>query len=186
MSLFPLHRPGLIVVSGTVTDVDGISVTVSGDVDLPVSKKTVKRFARIKFPKGFSSARMKLKVGENIIAITEDDYAIEALFQDAETPDEMYNLKSYSIRYSGVFDFEEKNGVEEQHLFSGQVINSKIVKTSSGLLTVTNIHVRVANSNEERIVVERGEVKRTKGSSIIITTKKPVYSETNIPYYPTF
>ena len=183
--LFVMHRPGLVAVSGTITEIDGISVTVAGDVWLPVSKKTERRLCRLRFPRDFSKSNLKLKVGETIIAITEDDFPVEALFQDCETPDECYNLKAYSIRYSGVFDFEARGKTEEQHLFSGQVLESRILQMQNGSYkTVTKLHVRVAGQNEERLIVEAGEVKRAPGESCIVTTGKPVYGKSGIPYYP--
>lgn len=183
--LFVMHRPGILGVTGIVTEVDGISVTVSGDVWLPVSRKLEKRFARIRYPKDFSIERMKPKLGERIIAITEDDYPVEALFQDAETPDQMYNLKAFMIRYNGVFDFDARGKAEEEHLFSGQILESRIVRLQDGTYkTVTRMHVRVKGQNEERIIVEAGEVKREQGSSCIFLTGKPVYGKSGVPYYP--
>lgn len=183
--LFVMHRPGLVAVSGTVTEIDGVSVTVAGDVWLPVTKKVERRLARLRFPRGFSNSKMKLKVGETIIAITEDDFPVEALFQNCETPDDLYELKAFSIRYSGVFDFEARGNAEEQHLFSGQVLESRILQMQDGSYkTVTKLHVRVAGQNEERMIVETGEVKRNPGESCIITTGKPVYGKSGIPYYP--
>ena len=169
--LFVMHRPGLVGVSGVITESDGLSVTVQGDVYLPVSKKIGTRLARILYPRNFSFSKMKLRPGENIIALTEDDFSVSSLFNNSETNDELYELKAYQIRYSGVFDFKETAECAEEHLFSGQV--KKIWQLRDGWKLI-EVSVRKSNMNEERYLIQNNPDERLKiGSNIVSLTGKP-------------
>ncbi len=180
MSLFMLHRPGLLAVSGKITEVDGVSVTIQGDVFLPVSKKVVKRLVRIIKPMRFSE-RMNLKVGEDIVAITEDEFSINSLFEGAETDDELYELQGYNIRYGGVFDFVQSDENEEEHLFSGQIKTAKII--NGGKYQIVMIHVRSQNQNEVRYLIDKNDKTYTVGHKVVALCGK-VYKEKGIDFYP--
>ena len=176
MGLFLLHRPGIIAVQGIVTGVFGQRLDISGDVYLPVSRKTEKRSAQI-----YMNRTPNFEKGSTVIALTKDNFAVEALFTGAETPDKSYILEAFTVRYSGIFDFEKTEAAGEQHLFSGQVIES----VQKNELTYTKIHVRSANKNLERIVVEPGDIIRKKGDTVTVITGPPYVSQNGTEIYPT-
>ncbi|MCR5368397.1 hypothetical protein [Eubacterium sp.] len=179
MSLFILHRPGILGVSGIVTESDGLSVTVKGDVFLPVSHKIERRLARIRYPRNFPFNKMKLRPGERIIALTEDDFAASSLFTGGETSDDFYDLKAFIIRYSGVFDFEPTTGCAEEHLFSGQVKGVWNIRNGWQFIQIS---VRKQNNNEERMLLSQTQTSFKKGDNIIALTGKPVSIKDNLCY----
>ena len=85
-NLFFFHRPGLIACTGKVVAIGNDTVTIAGDIDLPVSQKRVNRRARLHYM-GSLLSRLKLKLGDEIIAITGDNSAVGTLFQGGETSD---------------------------------------------------------------------------------------------------
>lgn len=175
-TLFLLRRPGLIVCEGEVIEAVAGSVTIKGDTYLPVSRRTETRTARLTLPQ---SCKLFPRVGERIVAVTKDDFGVETLFNGAEPNWKQFDLKAYAIRYSGSFDFEEKNGIPEQHVFSGQVLSS----TLTGNFTVTKMHIRVCGQNEVRYVVEEGSIQHKKGEPITVVTEKPTKGASGIEYY---
>ena len=184
MGLFIMRRPGLLGLTGRITDLPSPHmVTISGEVELPVSRKKEIRSANIWFPR-LNAGKMKLKIGDMVVCITKDNFSVEMLFDGAETPSKVYDLKGYEIRYTGIFDFPEKGETKEQHLFCGQVISSVITKGRSGkALTVTDIHIRSAGKNETRTVIEAGSNLRKEGDMIHVVTGPPAWSDGRA-FYP--
>lgn len=61
-----MHRPGIVLVSGTVVDMSERRFTIENDVYLPVSKRSEKRRAVIEMDGG-KIARMHLSIGAFVL-----------------------------------------------------------------------------------------------------------------------
>lgn len=122
-----MHRPGIVLVSGTVVDMSERRFTIENDVYLPVSKRSEKRRAVIEMDGG-KIARMHLSIGAFVLVTCRDNNGIAALCEGGETNDKTYYLRGYNLRYNGSFDFEAHGNAKETHVFYGS-----IVKTLSGV-----------------------------------------------------
>ena len=182
MKLFPLYRPGLFAVSGTVTAVESTAVTLAGSVYLPASDRTVKRYARLRYPRGFNTKNMRLKKGEKLVAICGTNYAAEALFYGAETPDEVYDFNAYQLRYTGAFDFEERDDVEEEHVFAGKVLEAYQYQTPREITTV-KLLVHSSGKDLVKNIILDGMKEHTPGEYLVIATKKSICSGEEM-FYP--
>ncbi len=183
MRLFLLHRPGVIGCQGKVMEIASPhEIVISGDVELPVSHRTEERAARIFCPK-LNLERMRLNVGDSVVCLTKDNYAVEMLFSGAETPNREYKLTGYEIRYSGEFDFPRNGEIPEQHIFYGQVIESGTIEKSGRVFTVHKIHIRAAGENRQKILLESGNQVRKTGETISVVTGAPLMGS-SIEIYP--
>lgn len=105
-SMFVMRRPGVLVVSGTITDIQDNVVVLENKFFYPVSGQEEKTrcFLESKFD---VIQRMRLTIGTSILASTTDDFMIEMLLEGGETPTRDFHLKAYTIRFNGSFDFDQ-------------------------------------------------------------------------------
>lgn len=120
-SMFVMRRPGVLVVSGTITDIQDNVVVLENKFFYPVSGQEEKTrcFLESKFD---VIQRMRLTIGTSILASTTDDFMIEMLLEGGETPTRDFHLKAYTIRFNGSFDFDQHNDQKEQHVMAGTIL----------------------------------------------------------------
>jgi hypothetical protein len=121
-----MRRPGIVVVSGIVTEVLEEEICIKNDVLLPVSNKIEEvRCHLVVDPKAVQ--RLKLAPGAAVIASASDNFKIEMLFEGGEVPDRDFHLRAYTVRYNGSFDFECRGQEKERHVFVGNMMNAQTI-----------------------------------------------------------
>lgn len=122
-SLFVMRRPGILVVSGTVTEVNGNVVTIRNTCHYPISNKEEETICHLTCKEEVIE-RMRLGKGASIIASTCDNFNAEMLLDGAEPTTREYELSAYTVRFNGSFDFECHGDQKEQHVMAGTVISA--------------------------------------------------------------
>ena len=182
--LFILRRPGIIVVSGLVTEANGDEVVIENDCYLPVSQRTEKRRCRVQFPAGRARS-LSLTEGAFVIASVKDDFRVEMLMEGGETPDREYRMAGFQIRYTGPFDFARHGREKEQHVFSGSILSSRSGGSEGRFWTLATIGWKRRGEAECRDVVLWGKDKppacETGRRTILVTGERR--EQDGRPYY---
>ena len=176
-ALFVMRRPGILVVSGLVQEIDGDTVVIENKCYLPVSQKEEPRRCRITFPSG-KVGNLGLTAGAFVIASTKDDFRVEMFMEGGETPDQEYCLTGYQLRYNGSFDFDRHGSEKEEHVFAGNILSLKTGETASGhKWTKVRLAWKKKGQEEVRDIFYWGEdgdtLRDIQGSRVIFVCGEP-------------
>jgi len=182
-TLFPLRRPGILVVSGIVKEINGDEVVIENDLQLPVSGTVQSGRAHLDVS-GTDISKMRLKPGDTVIASTSDNFLVEMLKEGAESPDKDFYLKAHTIRYNGSFDFDRHGTEKEQHVFSGTVVSAQSGRSRDKIYTRMVIAWKKNGKDTVRNIVFFGKESMEKkvGSRIITITEEAKQSK-GISYF---
>ena len=144
-SLILLRRPGILVVSGVVTEVTNSGVRIRNtfgaqeqSLNLDVEQSVLDG--------------LKLKTGSMIVASTMDDFRIEMMLDGALIRDEI-GVKAYTVRYNGSFDFEAHGNRKEEHVFAGSILSAKSGRKAGRPVCAATIGWRRKGKDEIRNVI---------------------------------
>ena len=116
-SLVVMRRPGILVVSGIVSDIAADRIEITNRF-YGMERRLILQ------TEPATTGRLNLTRGAMIIASTSDDFRIEMLMEGATIPDDTFELKAYTVRYNGSFDFEAHGQIKEQHVFAGSCLSA--------------------------------------------------------------
>ena len=128
MALVILERSSCMVVSGKVIEITGEAVSIVETVHLPISGKEEERIVRMRFRKNEEKRWGWAKIGASVMACTSYHPSLAALRAGGETNEKVYDVWLYAMRYTGSFDFAEKEGEKEAHVFCGSVLDATAEK----------------------------------------------------------
>lgn len=166
-----LHRSGLLVVCGTIVEIDIGKIVIENDVYLPVSGRTERKRIHLQVPYRKFKA-MKFKVGAEVLATASDDDGLDVIADGGEIPIKEFHLMAYNVRYGGAFDFPEKDGNPEEHVFSGNVKDLAEVMVYGSKCLLITMTVRTKNENADRLLLARPNDWIRKGDRHIAVTSK--------------
>lgn len=133
-SMIILNRPGIMVISGQVIDIEPSlgRVVIKNDGIRKDQSRVPRRCVMYCSPSSVRS--MNLKTGDNIIASVKPNRALEMFADGIDTGIELFEVRGFTLRYTGSFDFPKKNNLPEEHVFSGDISSLKVLPAQDGSL----------------------------------------------------
>ena len=122
--LIILSRPGIMVVSGVVKEVDlsRATVVIENDVLLPCSGVVDRRRIRMVCDlKKIYAMRLNQKIGSFILASVRPSDELVLLEDGGEDDTTEYCASVYNMRFSGSFDFDRRGEQKEEHVFCASI-----------------------------------------------------------------
>ena len=110
-----LRRPGLLVLAGIVTDVQGEDVILGDGTICPKIRMACQNN---------EPARLHIRPGVAVIASTTDNFGIEMMLEGGVYRTDEFHVQAFTVRYNGCFDFEQCGREKEQHIFAGVLLPS--------------------------------------------------------------
>lgn len=139
-SMIILSRPGIMVISGKVIDVDPVvgKVVIEND-GIRKDQSRVKRKCAI-YCSPYSVQNMKLQNGDSIMASIKPNRDMELFADGIDNGVDLFEVRGFTLRYTGSYDFPPKNNLPEEHVFSGDISLLKVLPAKDGFLyTMINV-----------------------------------------------
>jgi len=149
--LVVMRRPGILVVSGLVEEVNGDEIVISNEGLTENMSKL-----RLTYQPGTLS-RMQLNKGVFIVSTASDDFRIEMMLDGAKTEEKEIALKGLIPRFNGSFDFDRRGTEKEQHVFSGNILSAENGGTETKRWQKITLGWKRNGKDEVRTIVHWGE-----------------------------
>lgn len=126
MGIVLLTRPDAAVLSGRVVEINDLGdnrtsvILRNGISDEAEDLATVQVVYKTDFVR-----KMRLGRGSLIMTTTNSQSAFDVLMDGGRVGNMKFKARGYSLRYSGEYTFEEKNGFLEKHVLFGKVMRSE-------------------------------------------------------------
>ena len=132
--LILINRPGIQVICGNVAAVDTFLGTVTIRGDVAAGDQTIKVDVTVH---SALVSKMRFELGSTVVAAVKSTEELALLADGIFIPGHVYECNAFVIRYTGAFDFDDNEGLQEEHVFCGTISREAVLANGSTLFLVS-------------------------------------------------